>query len=210
MQRRLHPRVRLRLPARLRWSAPLGQRTEKCETINVSRGGLLLACNDVPGEGHPLWITFPFDPEASGAQPETLARVVRRVEASAESSAQLTGRWKAALQFEATAHLQPRRKGSRGAQAKQNGAGSKIALPIHVRPEHIPWAEEAMTVEVDREKLKFLTNREYELGQRLLVSFDSPSEAPWSGEGEWETRVTGIEMEAGKESLYVTVQKKTE
>ncbi len=211
MQRRIHPRVRLRFAARLRWSEPLGQRTEKCETINVSRGGLLLACNDVPGEGHPLWVTFPFDPEASGVQPETLARVVRRAEAvDDERTERLAGRWKAALQFEATSHLQVRHNGSRGLQTKRNGTGNKIALPIHVRPEHVPWAEEAMTVEVDREKLKFLTNREYELGQCLLVSFVSPSEAPWSGDGEWETHVTGIEMESGKDSLYVTVQKQSE
>ena len=210
MQRRIHPRVRLRLPARLRWSAPLGQRTEKCETINVSRGGLFLSCNDVPGEGHPLWVTFPFDPESSGAQPEALARVVRRAEARPQGSNSLAERWTAALQFEATAHLQPRRNGHRGAQAKQNGAGNKIALPIRVRPEHIPWPEEAMTVEVDRQRVKFLTNREYALGQRLLVSFVSASDGPWSGDGEWETWVTEIETERGKDSLCVTVEKKTE
>ena len=210
MQRRIHPRVRLRLPARLRWSAPLGQRIEECETINVSRGGLLLDCKDVPDQGHPLWVTFPFDPESSGAQPEAVARVIRRAEASSDNPSNLAGRWTAALQFEATVHLHPRRNGSRGSQAEQNGAGNKIALPIRVRPEHIPWPEEAMTMEVDREKLKFLTNREYTLGQRLLVSFVSTSEAPWSGDGEWETRVTGIEMERGREPLCVTVEKQTE
>ena len=207
MQRRMHPRVRLRLPARLRWSAPLGQKTERCETINVSRGGLLLSCHDVPGEGHPLWVTFPFDPAASGAQPETLARVVRRAESHEEISASATARWKAALQFEATAHLQTRRNGGWKANANGNGAGNKIALPIRVRLEHIPWPEEAMTVEVEPDKLKFLTNREYALGQRLLISFASGREAPWGGDGEWETRVTGIEMEPGKELIYVTVRK---
>ena len=207
MQRRIHPRVRLRLPARLRWSAPLGQKTEQCETINVSRGGLLLSCNDVPGEGHPLWVTFPFDPMASSAQPEALARVVRRAESPEEISASTTARWKAALQFEATAHLQARRNGGWKANASGNGATNRIALPIHVRPGHIPWPEEAMTVEVEQDKLKFLTNREYILGQRLLISFVSGGEAPWGSESEWETQVTGIEMEPGKESMYVTVQK---
>jgi hypothetical protein len=176
----------------------------------VSRGGLLLACNELPGEGHPLWVTFPFDPEASGGQPETLARVVRRMDAGVESNAVLAGRWKAALQFEVTTHSQGRRNGSHTIHSKQNGAGNKIALPIRVRPEHMPWAEEAMTVEVDRVKLKFLTNREYELGQRLMVSFVSESEAPWRGDDEWETNVTGIEMEAGENSLYVTVLRKVQ
>ncbi len=67
-----------------------------------------------------------------------------------------------------------------------------------------------MTVEVDRQKLKFLTNREYVMGQRLLVSFAAGSEAPWGGEGEWETSVTGIETEPGRESLCVTLRKQTE
>jgi len=199
MQRRQHLRVRLRLPARLRWSAPLGQRTDRCETINVSRGGLLLACNEAHGTGHPLWVTFPFDPDDSGAQPETLARVVRCAESPGQIQVQvpLPGRapsrlpapWIVAMHFD--------------------GAGSKIALPIRVRPEHIPWYEEAMTIEVSPDKLKFVTNREYTFGQRLLVSFVSGSELPWAGDGEWTTKVTGIEMEAGSNLLCVTVRKKS-
>lgn len=169
-----------------------------------------MACDDVPGEGHPLWVTFPFDPNASGVQPELLARVARRLEGNSQSDARLPGRWSVALQFEASAHSEPRRNGSLGTPAKHNGAGNKIALPIRVRPQHVPWHEEAMTVEVGRDKLKFLTNREYMMGQRLLVSFVSESEAPWSGDGEWETRVTGIEMEAGSESVYITVRKNQE
>ena len=65
-----------------------------------------------------------------------------------------------------------------------------------------------MTLEVSRDKLKFVTNREYVFGQQLLVSFGSESESPWSGEGEWKAQVTGIEMEAGKESVCVTLRKK--
>src|SRR5262250_1435138 len=85
MQRRQYARVRLRLSARLRWSAPLGQRIEHCETINASRGGLLVACHEAHSPGHPLWVTFPFDVEASALQPEVLARVLRR-DAVGESS----------------------------------------------------------------------------------------------------------------------------
>src|SRR5882672_11342256 len=76
-QHRQHARVRLRLPVRLRWVAPLGQQSEVCETRNVSRGGLLLECTERHGEGFPLWVTFPFDPGARAGQPEVLARVVR-------------------------------------------------------------------------------------------------------------------------------------
>jgi len=223
MQRRQHLRVRLRLPARLRWSAPLGQRTDRCETINVSRGGLLLICNEAHGPGHPLWITFPFDPADSGTQPETLARVVRCTQAPDESQTQVArvptpattpmaersgwrpAHWIVATHFEGAPRS--RRNGNVEANRSHNGAGSKIALPIRVRPNHIPWHEEAMTIEVSPEKLKFLTNREYTFGQQLLVSFVSGSEAPWTGDGEWMTQVTGIEMEAGSDLLCVTVRK---
>ena len=214
MQRRQHLRVRLRLPARLRWSAPLGQRTDRCETINVSRGGLLLTCSEAHALGHPLWVTFPFDPGDSGAQPETLARVVRCAESAGENHGELAGRsarrfpgrWIVATHFEGAAHS--RRNGNVETNRSQNGVGSKIALPIRVRPKHIPWHEEAMTVEVSPEKLKFVTNREYKFGEQLLVSFVSGTEAPWAGDGEWTTQVTGIEMEAGSDLLCVTVRKR--
>jgi len=217
MQRRQHLRVRLRLPARLRWSAPLGQRTDRCETINVSRGGLLLACNEAHGAGHPLWVTFPFDPDDSGAQPETLARVVRCAPSPDQNEGPSPGRspsrlpapWIVAMHFEGAAHSQSRRNGGVEATRSQNGGGSKIALAIRVRPEHIPWYEEAMTIEVSPDKLKFVTNREYTFGQRLLVSFVSGSELPWAGDVEWTTKVTGIEMEAGSNLLCVTVRKKS-
>jgi hypothetical protein len=206
MQRRSHLRVRLRLPARLRWSAPFGQRTDQCETINLSRSGLLLACHEAHGPGHPLWVTIPFDPHDAGAQPETVARVVR----CAESKDDTQFTWNVAMHLEGAARAQSRRNGSDEANKHQNGAGTKIALPIRVRPDHIPWYEEAMTIEVSPGKLKFVTNREYRFGERLLVTFASGSESPWSGEGEWETQVTGIEMEAGSDSLCVTVRKKTD
>src|ERR1700746_3670691 len=116
MQRRQHPRVRLRLPARLRWSAPLGQRTDQCETVNVSRGGLLLACQEAHGVGHPVWITIPYDPQTSGAQPETLARVVRCFPAAEERASG----WNVAMHFEGAEHTSTRSNGRKGAKVNQN------------------------------------------------------------------------------------------
>src|SRR5260370_1060204 len=42
MDRREHRRVRMSLPVRLRWAAPLGQKIELCETFDASRNGLLV------------------------------------------------------------------------------------------------------------------------------------------------------------------------
>lgn len=111
------------------------------------------------------------------------------------------------MHFEGPEHTSTRSNGRKGAQVNQNGSGNKISLPIRVRPPNMPWHEEAMTLEVSRDKLKFVTNRQYAFGQRLLIAFGG--EAPWTGDGEWETEVTGIEMEAGHESLCVTVRKKS-
>src|SRR5579872_1285970 len=77
MDRRDHHRVQLRLPARLRWTTPFGQKTEVCTTVDVSRGGMLVPCREPHAEGMPLWVTFPFDPSLIVGQPEILARVVR-------------------------------------------------------------------------------------------------------------------------------------
>jgi len=194
--------VRLRLSARLRWSAPLGQRIEQCETINASRGGLLVECYEGHGAGFPLWVTFPFDPDASAAQPEVAARVVRSSAASKDKAE----RWAVALEFDRAPGL-PDRNGKSSALAKKNGARN-IALPIRVRPPNMPWHEEAMTFEVAPGKVKFVTNREYAFGERLLISFDARSDAPWSGDEEWEGEVTGIEMDANSDSVTVTVRRK--
>ena len=193
------------MPARLRWSAPLGQCIEPCETINASRGGLLLACGEAPNAGHALWITFPFDAEASGMQPEVLARVVR----SEPSMEDPETRWRVGLQFERTARPAISGNGKDRGIEKKNGAGRNIALPIRVRPRSVPWHEEVMTMEVSPEKVKFVTHREYSFGQQLLVSFDSRSDAPWAGDQEWEGEVTGIEMDADSDSVTVTVRKRS-
>src|SRR4029077_17338857 len=77
MDRREYYRVQLRIPARLRWTTPLGQQTEVCETVNVSRGGLLVPCKENHAAGISLWVTFPYDASLPSGQPEVLARVVR-------------------------------------------------------------------------------------------------------------------------------------
>src|SRR5215831_16700049 len=203
MQRRQHARVRLRLAARLRWPAPLGQRIEECETINASRGGLLVESCQAHGPGQPLWVTFPFDPGTSSVQPEVPARVVR----SEERKQRQPQSWTVALQFDG-----PTVAGNRNGQAtdpvKKNGAGKSFALPIRVPLPNVPWHEEAMTFEVAPGKVRFVTNREYAFGERLLISFDSRSDAPWSGDEEWEGEVTGLEMDANSDSVTVTVRRR--
>ncbi len=82
MVSREHHRVRIRLPARLRWTTPFGQKIELSETIDVSRGGLLLSSREWHAAGVPLWVTFPYDASLPECQPEVLARIVRCAELS--------------------------------------------------------------------------------------------------------------------------------
>jgi PilZ domain len=77
MDSRQHRRVRLRLPVRLRWTTPFGQKIELGETIDVSRSGLLVSTREPHTPGVTLWVTFPYDASLSDGQPEILARVAR-------------------------------------------------------------------------------------------------------------------------------------
>jgi len=77
MDSRQHRRVHLRLPVRLRWTAPLGQKIELAETIDVSRSGLLVSTKEAHSCGKSVWVTFPYDASLRDGQPEVAAHVVR-------------------------------------------------------------------------------------------------------------------------------------
>src|SRR5260370_2006286 len=77
MDNRQYRRVRMRLPVRLRWSTPFGQKIELADTIDVSRGGLLVSTEESHTPGVTAWVTFPYDASLSDGQPEVLARVAR-------------------------------------------------------------------------------------------------------------------------------------
>src|SRR5258708_802862 len=77
MDSRQHRRVRMRLPVRLRWTPPFGQKIELGETIDVSRNGLLVSTKESHTPGVTVKVTFPYDASLSNGQPEILARVAR-------------------------------------------------------------------------------------------------------------------------------------
>jgi len=81
MDSRQHRRVRMRLPVRLRWTTPFGQKIELADIIDVSRSGALVSAKEPHSKGVMVWLTFPYDDSLSDGQPEILARVVRCAEA---------------------------------------------------------------------------------------------------------------------------------
>ncbi len=77
MNSRQHRRVHMRLPVRLRWTTPFGQKIELADTIDVSRSGLLVSTRESHTPGVTVWVTFPYDASLPDGQPEIPARVAR-------------------------------------------------------------------------------------------------------------------------------------
>ncbi len=243
MDRREHHRVQLRIPTRLRWTTPLGQQTEVCETVNVSRGGLLVPCKENHAAGISLWVTFPYDASMPFGQPEVLARVVRSsrsghtvlledgreaVPAGGEVSETKNGSHNgeqngtsngakngagsgnpccsaaAALRFEIAPHATTNGNSHREIE-RRTSPRRALAVPIRVRPESVPWFEETMTLDFSRESLRFLSNREYQPGEHLIVSFEEPATSPWPSAGEVRSLVVRIDGVPQTPALAVTV-----
>ena len=202
MTQRQHARVRLRLPVRLRWVAPVGQQSEVCETRNVSRGGLLVACRKHHEEGFPLWVTFPFNAAAQDVQPEVLARVVR-----CHALQGTGGNEEIAVHFEGVPRPGNLGDDRKGASVTQNGSARRVSLPIRVRPRHVFWPEEAMTLEVSADRMCFLSNREYSPGETLLVTFVNADAKPWQGSGNIPAEIVGVEKMPHSTSLIITLKR---
>lgn len=214
MDRREHHRVRLRLPARLRWASPFGQTTEISETLDVSRSGLRLPCQEPHAPGVMLWVTFPYDKSIGDGQPEIMARVVRltnglegREQIRDEKNSREAQESALAVRFELTLPSTPNGRDGHDSRSERRVSERRpVALPVHVRWGKIPWFEEAMTVDVSDEGLRFLSNREYEGGDELLVSFEPTVSAPWPAAREHRAKVVRVESLPDSPALAVTVR----
>lgn len=232
MDRREHHRVQLRIPARLRWTTPFGQKTEICDTLNVCRGGVLVPCKEAHAPGMPMWVTFPYDASVAYGQPEIMARVVRvgiaersvAPEKGGEGRSATNGNGSgaasehaaaengagvyvpsAALRFEIAPKHASNGNGHRREVERRGSARSHLALPIRVRPENVPWFEETMSLDVSNDALRFLSSREYEPGQHLIVSFEAAAASPWPPASEFRSVVVRVERMPQSAALAVTV-----
>jgi hypothetical protein len=228
MDRREHHRVQLRIPARLRWTTPLGQKTEVCDTLNVCRGGVFVPCKEAHAPGTTLWVTFPYDASVPYGQPEILARVVRSAIAdrnghaangngekvsangakTADHGAETANRAyvpAAALRFELAPRPGSNGNGHRRELERRSSARRPLALPVRVRPEHVPWFEETMTLDISAEGLRFLSSREYETGQYLLLAFEPGALSPWPAAAEFRSLVVRVDPVPQSSALAVTV-----
>ncbi|HET9994300.1 MAG TPA: PilZ domain-containing protein [Candidatus Acidoferrum sp.] len=236
MDSRQHRRVRMRLPVRLRWTAPLGQRVEPGETMDVSRSGLLVSTGEPHAPGVSLWVTFPYDSSPGDGQPEVLACVIRCQEipeiirpATArekiqspsvsewERSAKPAQRVRApgvrerpstfalALHFEGHSRAASNGNSHRRDPERRGSPRHSLAVPVRVRPEGIPWFEEAMTLDFSSKGMRFRSQREYQPGESLKIAFEESALTPWSGSGEFCSKVVRVESSPGSSALDISV-----
>jgi hypothetical protein len=208
MDRREHHRAQLRLPLRIRWNTPFGQKTEICKTLDISRGGLLAPCQESHAPGVPLWVTFPFDP-AMADQPELLAKVVRATPShngnSNRSGNGASHEQAVALHFELPFRPEGNGNGHAKVPERRGSPRRPLALPLRVRPQHVPWFEQAMTIDVSADGLRFLSNREYQEGARLLIAFETTTLSPWASAAETSVRVTRIQTIPESTTLAIVI-----
>ena len=153
----------------------------------------------------PLWVTFPYDPARPDGQPEILARVLRCEDDEGEKRVSVAIHFEGSLN---TAPYAPTAGGAKTAEPPASASGrSPLSVPIRVRPEHVPWFEEAMTIDVASDTLRFVTNRVYSPGDTLRVSFLTADSIPWRGAAEQPARVVSIEQLPDGPSLAVTLRR---
>lgn len=182
-ERRKHPRAQLTMPVRLRWPGPLRQTTEITETLDVSRGGLLVYSADGPHPGRSLWLTFPYENSMTAAGPEILAHVLR-VERRAAGGSFI------AIRFDVS--VLPGVAGKPPVE-RRFLPRTLIGVPIAVRAPSCPWPEETMTLDLSAGGLSFITPRVYNLGDTLKVAMRlGVTPAGWDSSGEMAARVVRV------------------
>jgi hypothetical protein len=236
MESREHRRVRMRLPVRLRWTTPFGQKIELGETIDVSRSGLLVSTKEPHTSGVRLWVTFPYDSSPGDGQPEMSARIVRCGEvleviraanarekvqtesaSAAERSAKLDQLARAlaicdapatfavAIQYEEHANTSSNGNSHRSEPERRGSPRRALAVPVRVRPETIPWFEEAMTIDFSANGMRFRSHREYVLGEQLKIKFGNSTPTLWLGAGEFRSIVVRVAPAPDTFALDVSV-----
>lgn len=199
MERRKHGRVHLQLPARIRWLSPFRLQEETQQTQDVSRGGLKISISVPAVVGTHLWVTLPYDSALPDGQPEMLVRVVR-CEPRAGGGAILAGKFETLPPSEAATDERRPRLSERRASRRR-----LLSTPVRVRQDEVPWIDEAMSLDVSDEGLRFLSCREYEPGSSLVVSLGGVSAGPWHGKGEIRAIVARVAPGLNRSELAVSV-----
>ena len=177
----------MRLPVRLRWTTPFGQKIELAQTLDVSRSGLLLSSSESHAVGAQLSVTFPYDVSLRDGQPELLGRVIRCSELHTAPAT-----FALAIHFEGPAHAGSNGNLARRDPERRGSPRCVLAVPIRVRPEHVPWFEETMSLDFSPRGMRFRSQREYAEGELLRIAFEDSSSTSWHGAGEFRAKVVRV------------------
>jgi len=191
VEQRRNPRAQLHLPVRLRWLGPLGSLVEVSQTLDASRGGLLVYRTDSCMVGTRVWVTFPFDPAATDAQPEMAALVVRVKRTP-------TGGHLVALQLE----TRRSRDGCLIPFERRRTPRIPLGLPVRVRPADTIWPEETMTLEVSGGGLTFESARLCQPGDSVRVQLPN---GQWTRSGESPAVIVHVEVRPGTAAQRVGI-----
>jgi hypothetical protein len=192
---RRYGRVPLSVPVRLRWVGAWGWGAEISETMDIGRGGLLVASGEARCPGAPVWVTFPFQPQDPQPVPEFAAHV-----AHARSNP-AGGVW-VGLAFAPSGCPQSGRgavpRGSLWRRARaafgRLGNGRRyermpLALPISIHRPQFPWPEETVSENISAGGLVFCTVQVYEPLE--IIEIELPS-GRWPAVGRHAARVLRV------------------
>jgi PilZ domain len=191
VEQRRHPRAQLHLPVRLRWLGPLGSLLEVTQTLDTSRGGLLVYRADSCMVDTRVWVTFPFDPEATEAQPEIAARVVRVKNTP-------SGGHLVALHLETWRS----RDGRLVPLERRKSPRVPLSLPVRVRLADVIWPEETMTLEVSEGGLTVESARLCQPGDSIRVQLPN---GQWTRAGESAAIIVHVEIRPGAAAQRVGI-----
>ena len=80
-----------------------------------------------------------------------------------------------------------------------------LAVPVRVRPQDIPWFEEAMVIDYSAKSMRFRSQREYAPGDHLKIAFEDATSAPWHGSREFLSEVVRVSPVPESIALEVSV-----
>jgi hypothetical protein len=176
---RRHPRARVQLPVRIRWRDAFGLQSEIALSLDLSRNGILVLCNESWSNHTRFWVTLPYDADdTTGLQPEIPARMVR-------TAYTRSGARQAAL------HLRVPHSGIRSKfDERRSSPRLPFSLPVTIRRDGAYAAEVTMTIDLSYVGVRFEATGFYAADDFVHVHIPSGS---WAERGEIPGRVLRVD-----------------
>jgi hypothetical protein len=114
-----------------------------------------------------------------------------------------------AFQFERQFHCAFNENGQDNKLERRGSPRRALAVPVRVRPEGVPWFEEAMTIDFAEKGIRFRSYREYQLKDHVKISFQDSTPTPWAINGDVRCRVMRVAPVADSFALDVVVCRET-